>query len=176
MLNKLSAEKFVLKLGHLLEKIEFSISIKNEIELEYAILPYIKKFLQKNLVLNKNLEGVLYHHGRNEQEKEQWTKSKSLQTVKLFGDNVSDIFIVHKKIGAIALELKYAKLPSGSKGLTAHIQRAIGQCLIAKLRHPFVICAIFYNKRQKNLKPGLFMPLKKLLWNKHKIYLIIKGI
>lgn len=175
-MDKLFAEKFVLKFGHLLEKIEFQTSIKNEIELEYAILPYIKKFLRKNLVLNKNLEGILYHHGRNKKEKEQWAKSKSLQTVKLFGDNVSDIFIAHKKVGALALELKYANLSSGKKGLTTHIQRAIGQCLIAKLRHPFVICVIFYNKKQKNLNPGLFIPLKQLLWDEHGIYLIVKGI
>lgn len=175
-MNKLFAEKFVLKLGRMLENITAQASIKNEIDLEYALLLYIKEFLRKNLVLNKNLEGILYYHGRDKQEKEQWTKSKSLQTVKLFGDNVSDIFIAHRRIGAIALELKYAKLSSGKKGFTAHIQRAIGQCLIAKLRHPFVICAIFYNKKQKNLKPGLFIPIKTLLWNKHRIYFIIRGI
>jgi len=163
-------------LGRMLENITAKVPIKNEIGLEYAVLPNIKEFLQKNLVLNKNLEGILYHHGRDKQEKEQWTKSKSLQTVKLFGDNVFDIFIIHKKIGAIALELKYAKLSSGKKGLTAHIQRAIGQCLIAKLRHPFVICAIFYNKKQRALKPGLFTSLKTLLWDKHKICLIIREI
>lgn len=175
-MNKSLAEKVVLKLGHLLERITFPASIRNEIELEYTILPYIKKFIHENICRNKSLEEILYHHGRNKQEKEQWTESKSLQTVKLFGDNVSDIFIVHKKIGAIALEFKYTKLSLGSRGLTSHIQRAIGQCLIAKLRHPFVICAIFYNKKQKSLKPGLFIKLKKLLWDKHRIYLIIKGV
>jgi len=175
-MGKLFAGKFVLKLGRMLENTTAPIPIRNEIDLEYTLLSYIKKFLQKNLVFNKNLEGVLYHHGRDKQEKEQWTKSKSLQTVKLFGDNVSDVFIVHKRIGAMALELKYTNLSSGKRGLTAHIQRAIGQCLIAKLRHPFVICAIFYNKRQKDFKLGSFIKLKKLLWDKHRIYLIIRGI
>lgn len=169
-------EKFVLNLGHLLEKIKIPLSIKNEIELEYALSSHIKKFVQKNLSQSNNLDGILFHHGRNKREKAWWTKSKLLQTVKLFGDNVSDIFITHRKIGAVALEFKYIKLASAGKGLTGHIQRAIGQSLIAKLRHPFVICAVFYNKKQRNLKPGLFIKLKKLLWNKHRIYLIIKGV
>jgi hypothetical protein len=167
-------ENFVLALGQLLKKIDLPLSIKNEMDLEYAILPHIKNFLLKELVKNGILDDILYHHGRTAEEKKSWAKSKSFQVVKLFGANVSDIFIRHPHIGAIALELKYVKLDKHSKGLTGSIQRAIGQSLIAILKHPFAICFVVYASPRKLLKAGAAQRLKELLWNQHKIYLLIR--
>lgn len=174
-MSKLSAKKLILKLGRFMEKIPLFSSIKNENDLEYAVLPHIKKFIQKELTGNKTLDGILFHHGRNEEEKRWWSKSKSLQTVKLFGTNVSDMFIAHQKIGAVALEFKYVKLSRKGEGLTGSIQRAIGQSLIATIRHPFAVCVIVYGQQKKYLEAGVLQQLKKSLWRHHKIYLVIRN-
>ena len=92
----------------------------------------------------------------------------------MFGTNVSDIFIVHKKVGAVALELKYVKLSQKGEGLTGSIQRAIGQCLIATMKHPFAVCVIGYGQQKKHLEIGVAKQLKDLLWKHHRIYLIIR--
>lgn len=173
-MKKSIGKKFVLKLGRLIEKTPLKYSIKDEIGLEYAILPHIKKFIQKELTGNKVLDGILYHHGRNKREKEWWAKSKKLQNVKLFGTNVSDMFIVHPKIGAVALEFKYVKLSRKGEGLTGSIQRAIGQSLIATMRHPFAVCVIIYRQQKKHLEPGVIQKLKKSLWEQRRVYLIIR--
>lgn len=172
-MNK-SGEKFVLKLGRLMDKVSIPSSVNDESSLEYAILPHIRKLIQKELTGNKTLDGVLYHHGRNKEEKKWWSKSKSLQTIKLFGTNVSDMFVAHPKIGAVALEFKYVKLSRKGEGLTGSIQRAIGQSLIATIRHPFAVCVIVYKKQKKHLMVGVMRQLKNLLWEHHKIYLVIR--
>lgn len=174
-MRRSSAEKIVLRLGRLMENIPLSPRIGNESNLEYAVLPHIKKFVQKELAEEKALGGVLYYHGRNKKEKKRWTESKLLQTVKLFGTNM---FIVHpmfQKIGAVSLEFKYAKLLRTGEGLTGSIQRAIGQSLIATLRHPFAICTIVYGQQKKHLEIGALEQLKNLLWKQHKIYLVIRN-
>lgn len=168
------AEKFVLALGQLLKKIDIPLSIKSEADLEYAILPHIKDFILKKLVKNGVLDSIFYYHGKTTEEKKSWAKSKSFQTVKLFGANVSDMFIRHPLIGAIALELKYVKLDKFGKGLTGSIQKAVGQSLIATLRHPFAVCFVVYTSPRKLLKAGVSQRLKELLWNQHKICLIIR--
>lgn len=171
---KISKERFILKLGNLMETVALPASIESEGDFEYAVLPYIKKFIEEELTGSKMFDGVLYYHGRNTEEKKWWSKSKPLQTVKLFGTNVSDIFIVHEKIGAVALELKYVKLSKKGEGLTGSIQRAIGQSLIATMRHPFAICVIVYRQEKKHLEIGIAKQLKDLLWEHHRIYLVIR--
>ncbi len=158
----------------MLKKINLPLSIKSEADLEYAILPHIKNFILKKLVKNEALNDILYYHGRTVEEKKSWARSKSFQAVKLFGTNVSDIFIKHPRIGAIAIEFKYVKTDKKGKGITGSIQRAIGQSLIATLKHPFAICFIVYTSPRKFLKAEMAQQLKKLLWNQHKIYLIIR--
>lgn len=173
-MQKTISEKIVLELGELLKKIDIPLSIENEVDLEYAVLPCIKNFILVKLAKNEALDDILYYHGRTAEEKKFWTKSKSFQTVKLFGANVSDMFIKHPRVGAIAVEFKYVKLDKQGKGLTSSIQRAIGQSLIATLRHPFAICFIVYASPQKLLDHGMARQLKEILWNQHKIYLIIR--
>jgi len=169
---KIQKEKIIIKLGKLMENLSLAGFIDSESDLEYAFLPSIKKFIKNNL--SPDIEKILYHHGRTLQEKKHWTDSKPLQVVKLFGVNVSDIFIKHHKIGAVAIELKYAKI-SKRKGLTGVLQRAIGQSLIATLRHPFAICCVVYGQSRENkIEFGLIEELKKILWGKHKIYLIVR--
>lgn len=172
-MNKLG-EKFVLKLGYLMEKAFIPPSVNNESGLEYAFLPQIKKLIQKELGTPGGIDKILYHHGRNTEEKKHWTESKKLQTVMLFGTNVSDMFIVHPKIGAASLEFKYVKLSRTGEGVTGSIQRAIGQSLIATVRHPFAVCVIVYGKQKKHLELGAMKQLKNLLWKHHKIYLVIR--
>lgn len=167
-------EKIVIKLGKLIENLPLPDSIKSESDLEYALLPNIRRFIKDELF--SDVENALYHHGRTVQEKKHWTDSKPLQIIKLFGVNVSDIFIKCSKIGAVAIELKYAKLLK-KQGLTGVLQRAIGQSLIATLRHPFAICCIVYRQLHKNkIESGLIEKIKKILWRKHKIYLIVRKI
>jgi len=68
-MSKLSVEKFVLKLGNLMEKVSIPPAVKSESDFEYAVLPHIKNFLKKELTGSKKFDGVLYHHGRNKEEK-----------------------------------------------------------------------------------------------------------
>ena len=140
-----SSGQFIQKLGKFIEKIKFTQNIRTESELELSILPDIEDFIQKELPTQDKDTPVFYHHGTTKEEKLLWSKSKTLQTVHLFGSNVSDMFIFHHKIGAVTIEFKYTK----SNKLTSQIQRAIGQSIIATMRHPFAICVIVYKKCRK---------------------------
>jgi len=66
------------------------------------------------------------------------------------------------------------KLSQKGEGLTGSIQRAIGQCLIATMKHPFAVCVIGYGQQKKHLEIGVAKQLKDLLWKHHRIYLIIR--
>jgi hypothetical protein len=165
------AETFIEDLGHLIETEPLPADINDEYALEFALLPHIQKFVQEKLAGDESLDCVLYHHGRTLKEKRLWSESKQFQTVGLYGANVSDIFIKHPKVGAIAIELKLSKK---GEGLTGNIQRAIGQSLIATMRHPYAICVIVYKKQGKKPSPGKIAALNDLLWEQHKIYLIVR--
>lgn len=179
-MNKIFAEKFVKQLGQFMDKIPFRPSIKDEGALEIAMLPKVKEFIQKELTGNTSLDHILYHHGKNKKDKRLWRESKDHQTVTLYGSNVADMFIRHEKIGRVSIELKYAKLSKKGEGLTPHIQRAIGQSLIARLKHPYAICFIVYKKQKKHLEKidkislEYYKKLHNLLWRKHRIYFIIR--
>ena len=76
----------------------------------------------------------------------------------------------------MAIELKYAKPKTDGSGLTSQIQRAVGQSLIASLRHKFVICVIVYKNQKKEQEAGEIEKLKKVLQEKHNIYLVIRPL
>ena len=172
-MNKSSVKQFVMEMGRLLERIDLPPSIKNESDLEYAVLPHLKAFIRKKLTLTGELEGIVYHHGRTKEEKKWWKKSKPLQTVLLYGTHVSDMFVAQPDIREVALEFTYKKLSRKKEGLTSHIQRAIGQSMIATLRHPFAICMIVYEAQHEFPDTELVRQLKEKLW-KRGIYLIIR--
>jgi len=167
-------ERFVQKLGGFIEHVRIPSTVRTETELELAVLPTLKAFIQRAFPRRKRKTPILYHHGTTTEEKHWWSRSKALQTVQLFGTNVSDMFIVHPRTGAIAVEFKYAKETQGSVKLTSQIQRAVGQSIIATLRHPFGICAIVYRKPKKSLPEGKLKALKRSLWKKHRIYLVVR--
>ena len=173
-MRKAFGERFVQKLGKFIERIRIPSTVRTEAELELAVLATLKAFVQRALPRRKRKTPILYHHGTTAEEKRWWSRTKALQAVRLFGTNVSDMFIVHPRIGAIAVEFKYVKEARGSVKLTSQIQRAVGQSIIATLRHPFGICAIVYRKPKKSLPEGKLKALKRTLWEKHRIYLVIR--
>ncbi|OHB17365.1 MAG: hypothetical protein A2913_00920 [Parcubacteria group bacterium RIFCSPLOWO2_01_FULL_40_65] len=168
---EIDSEKIVKKLAHKLEKLPLPISLKNESDLEFAVLPIIKRFIQKELGINDK-KHILYHHGRNKDEKNLWSKSKPLQNIELLGTHTYDMLIIHPKIGSLVLEFKYAA--SAKNPLTSRIQRIIGQSLIAKLKHPYVISCLVFKRKGKRPQLGLLEKLKKDLQENHKIYLIVR--
>lgn len=178
MINKYTqntfGERFVQKLGKFIERVKIPNTVRTEAELELAVLTTLKAFVQRVFPRWKRKTPILYHHGTTTEEKRWWSRSKALQRVQLFGTNVSDMFIVHQRTGAIAIEFKYVKETRGSVRLTSQIQRAVGQSIIATLRHPFGICAIVYQKPKKSLPEGKLKALKRALWEKHRIYLVVR--
>lgn len=169
---KTGSEKIVKKLVQELEKLPLPDSLKNESDLEFAVLPAIKRFIQKELKVN-NLRSILYHHGKSKEEKESWSESKQFQNIELLGTHTYDMLIRHPKVGSVVLEFKYAASPKNP--LTNRIQRIIGQSLIAKLKHDCVISCLVFRKKGKIPKPGLLEKLKKDLQENHKIYLIVRS-
>src|SRR3989338_5565404 len=133
------SEKFVINLGRFIEGLKLHAGILTEAELEQAVIPAIRKSVEAVLPRGPSSRPVLYHHGTTTEEKRQWSDSKPLQIVQLFGTNVSDMFIAHPRMGAVAIEFKFVKGSGGSIKLTSQIQRAIGQAIIATLRHPYAI-------------------------------------
>ena len=167
---EINPEKIIKKLVQELEKLSLPESLKNESDLEFAVLPTIRTFVQKELKIN-NLKGILYHHGRNKEEKELWSKSKQFQNIELLGTHTYDMLIKHPKVGSLVLEFKYAS--SSKNPLTNRIQRIIGQSLIAKLKHDYVISCLVFRRKGRSPKPGLLEQMKKDLQETYKIYLIV---
>lgn len=169
---EIDSEIIIEKLVQKLEKITLPESLKNESDLEFVFLPTIKKFIQKELKVN-NLRNVLYHHGRNKEERKMWSDSKKFQNIELLGMHTYDMLIRHPKVGSLVLEFKYAA--SSKNPLTSRIQRIIGQSLIANLKHNYVISCLVFRKKGKMPKLGLLEKLKKDLQKNYKIYLIVRS-
>lgn len=169
---KTDSERVVRKLVQELEKLPLPESLKNESDLEFTVLPTIKRFIQEELKVN-DLRGVLYHHGRSKEEKELWSESKKFQNIELLGKHTYDMLIRYPKIGSLVLEFKYAA--SSKNPLTNRIQRIIGQSLIAKLKHDYIISCLVFRRKGEIPKPGLLEKLKKDLQENYRIYLIVRS-
>lgn len=169
---KIGSERIVKKLVQELEKLPLPESLKNESDLEFAMLPAIKRFIQEELKAD-DLKGVLYHHGKNKEEKKLWSESKQFQNIELLGIHTYDMLIRHPKVGSLVLEFKYAA--SSKNPLTNRIQRIIGQSLIAKLKHDYVISCLVFRRKRKMPKLGLLERLKKDLQENYRIYLIVRS-
>ena len=84
--------KFISGLVDVIKNINFSKDVNREAKLENLMLLDIKNYIQKHLS-PQSLDGTLYYHGDTKEEKKAWSESKKLQTIKLYGTNVSDIFL-----------------------------------------------------------------------------------
>ena len=88
---------------------------------------------------------------------------------------VSDIFIHHEDIGTIFIEIKLAKPgKSGGDSFPGSLQRAIGQTVIATMKHDYAICYIATPKKGSSFKKDISEKLIETLWKKLKILLLIK--
>jgi hypothetical protein len=171
------AEKFFIGLAHLLRNAVFSY-LKSEIELERAVSLLIRAYTKRSLDLSeKELESVVFAHGETKEEKRRWTDSKPMQNVYVFGcSNTSDIFLLHPAFQSIYIELKFSKQRGGLDSLPGDLQRAIGQSIIASLRHPYVICFVLCDGVRKSKQTDLGKELTEILWKNHHIALIIQRI
>jgi hypothetical protein len=168
---------FVLGLENILKSIPIPQNIDNELDLERILFPYIKSYLKKSLrVKEEELKTIVYAHGENEEGKGLWTKSKEYQNVIAFGCTMAaDIFIRHGSIGTIFIEIKLAKpRKSGGDSFPGSLQRAIGQTVIASMKHNYAICYIATPKRSYTHENDIAEKLIKTIWEKLGILLIIK--
>jgi hypothetical protein len=142
--------EFMLGLENILREIPIPQNINSELDLEHILLPHIKNYLKESLqVKQQELKTAVYAHGEDEEGKRLWTKSKPYQTVTAFGCTMAaDIFIRHENIGTVFIEVKLAKpRKSGGDSFPGGLQRAIGQTVIASMKHKCAICYIATPKR-----------------------------
>jgi hypothetical protein len=153
--------------------------LRAEIDLEREIRKIVRDYSKEVLNLDeKMLTDVIFSHGENDKEKDLWTMSKSFQNIIVYGvKKSSDIFIKHPDLGTIYIEIKYAKKRGKSAStLPGDLQRAIGQSIIASLKHSFVICLIICETELMNIPYDLGGDLKVELWNEHRIALIVRAL
>ena len=142
--------EFMVGLENVLRSIPIPQKIKSELDLERILVPHIKNYLKESLQLKQQeLKMAVYAHGEDEEGKRLWSKSKPYQTVTAFGCTMAaDIFIRHENIGTIFIEVKLAKRRrSGGDSFPSGFQRAIGQAVIASMKHKCAICYVATPKR-----------------------------
>ncbi len=169
--------KFVIALGKIVSSIAIPGNINNELDLEEILLPHVKSYVQESLQkTQEELKTIVYAHGKNKEEKKLWSESKKIQTITAFNCTMaSDIFIHHENIGTIFVEIKLAKpRKSGGDSFPGSLQRAVGQTVIATMKHDYAICYIATPKRGSSLKNDISEKLIETLWKKLKILLLIK--
>ncbi len=134
----------------------------------------IRSFTEKALgIPSKDLDEVVITNGDTPEEKARWTNSKSDQNVVAFDcPNTTDIFIKHPKIGTVSIEIKASKFQSAPGDL----QRAIGQSVIASMKHDHVICLAVRQGQRKAQTDDLGAKLISTLWEKHRIALVVRGL
>ncbi len=169
--------EFVLGLENILGSIPVPHNITNELDLERILLPHIKNYLKKSLQVNQeDLKTIVYAHGESKEGKRLWSESKKYQTVNVFDCTMAaDIFIRHEDIGTIFIEIKLAKpRKSGGDSFPGSLQRAIGQTVIASMKHTFAICYIATPKRSSAHENDIAERLVKTIREKLGILIIIK--
>jgi hypothetical protein len=175
-----SAKKFVQNLAIHLGEIPLPSDLKSEHDLKHRCLDIaVRSFTEEALrVPAKDMDKVVFTPGDTKEEKARWAASKSLQNIVVFGcPNTGDIFITHPKIGAVFIEVKFSKSRSAkSDSLPGDLQRAIGQSVIGSLRHPHVICLIVCQGQRRARTADLAADLKRALWEKHRIALVVRGL
>jgi len=169
--------EFVLGLENILKSIPIPQNIDNELDLERILFPHIKSYLEKSLqVKQEELKTIVYAHGENKEGKGLWSESKKYQTVTAFDCTMAaDIFIRHENIGTIFIEIKLAKPRKlGGDSFPGSLQRAIGQTVIASMKHNYAICYIATPKRSSTHENDIAEKLIKTIWEKLGILIIIK--
>lgn len=137
----------------------------------------IRDYTKRSLSLSKKeLDGVVFAHGDTREEKGRWTDSKPMQNVNVFGcSNTSDIFLSHPTFQSIYIELKLSKRRGELDSLPGDLQRAVGQSIIASLRHPYVICFVLCDGARKPKQSDLGKELTEILWKNHRVALIVRS-
>jgi hypothetical protein len=85
--------------------------------------PTIERHVRKTLHVDEDgLEGVLFCHG-----KPNWPDSKVAQNVHVFGvSNTGDVFIEHRRVGTVFIELKLSKRVSKKTATRSQATRFSG--------------------------------------------------
>jgi hypothetical protein len=174
-----AAEEFVQNLAARLRKMPLPLALakkRAESNLKkHYLLPAVRSFTAKALgVLPEQLDAVVISNGDSRAEKKRWSDSKADQNVVVFDcPNTTDIFIKHEKIGTISIEIKASKF----EGVPGDLQRAIGQSLIASMRHTSAIClAVRGGRPRRTRTDDAAAKLVKALWENHRIALVVRGL
>lgn len=175
----MDGDQFSIDLARHLETVPLLGPLKSELDLERMLRAATRDFTGKYLNLRpQDFASVVYSHGENGIEKMAWSRSKALQNVVVFGcSNTSDIFVTHSQIGSIYIEVKLSKARGrGASSLPGDLQRSIGQCVIASLRHAHVICFVGVQAELRQMAEDLSAALKTTLLEKHRIVLLVRPI
>ena len=172
-----SGAAFVRSLVNLLKRAPLS-SVRREIELERLIFRMIREHIRRTFRIDdQDINDVVFTHGNTVEEKRRWTSSKRKQNVVVFGcSNTSDIFIHHSRLRSIYIEVKWVRRRGAEANtLPGDLQRSIGQSLIASLRHAYVICLVVCEHLRPERPDDYRNKLRRLLWKKHRIALIVRS-
>ncbi len=187
------ADALVQDLADHLDAVPVPPSVSDEQGLDRYFREVVRRYAQEKLPGAK-----VFTHGDTDEEKRWWTTSKALQNVTVYGHpNTSDIFISDPRLklagdardGGLYIEFKFAKRRGhGGTSLPDALHLAIGQSIIASLRHPYVIALIVCQHiadpdlttdaagEERPDKLDRREALSQLLWQQHRIRLVVRDL
>ncbi len=165
--SDINAVTFVQALADKLRQVSLRPDLADEKQLEEALVPFVLEQVSGTLsVSGDELRRRVIYHGHPD-----YGSTKDRRRVEVFDSVVTgDIFIDHPSGATVFIELKLAK-----KSLPSSLQRALGQSVLFRLKHDFVIC--FVGLRDGTApQDALGDKLADDLWHLFRIMLVVRPL
>ncbi len=163
----MDAATFVQGLADKLRQVPLRPDLADEQELEDALVPFVQGYVSSALgVLGDELRQRVIYHGHPD-----YGSSKEERRVEIFDSVLTgDIFIEHPSGATVFIELKLAK-----KTLPSSLQRALGQSVLLRLKHDYVICFVAVRDGAVP-QDALSDKLTDDLWSLFRIALVVRSL
>jgi hypothetical protein len=141
--------------------------LADERQLEDALVPFVQSYVGRTLgVSGDELRRRVIYHGHPD-----YSSTKDRRRVEVFGSVMTgDIFIELPADTTLFIEVKLAK-----KSLPFSLQRALGQSVLLRLKHDFVICFVALGNGTAP-QGGLGEKLADELWKLFRIALVVRPL
>lgn len=150
-----------------LRQVPLRSALADERQLEDALVPFVREFVGRTLRVSGDelRRRVIYHRHPD------YGSTTDKRRVRLFDSAITgDIFIEHHSGATIFIELKLAK-----KSMPSSLQRALGQSVLLRLKHDFVICFVAL-KNGVASQDALGDKLADDLWTVFRIALVVRSL
>jgi len=159
--------EFVRGLADRLAQVSLPSDLANEAQLESALIPAVRVYVQDRLGVSDPilLNNAVVHHGHLDYE---WTKP--IRRVAVFGRKVTGDILIRllQSRQTVFIELKLAK-----RSVPPSLQRALGQSLLLRLKHHYVICLVVH-RGSPLPRDAATEQLISDLWERFKIALVVR--